>query len=523
LFISEKNPNIIFLLNDHQAYYGHGEMSGGPKILRPNFDKLGNEGIKFTRAYCASPLCGPARRSILTGLFPHNHGEICNDTNFLYDRDLYLDILGINGYKNYYFGKWHAGRQTAHKHHCDPSSFSYPSYGNPYNKPEYLEYIKKLNLPPISFYVDRLFWDPTEPEGMVEVYGIKEKELYTPSWFWSASHSIGTMKTPKETHEAFFLAHMACEKLEELAESSSEQPFHLRVDFWGPHQPFIATEEYLNMYNPENIPEYPSFKDDLKNKPESAKRELNYRISKDKKIIQPSALPWSEWQKVLQHNYAQQTMVDEAGGLIIDKLDKLGLTENTIIIWSTDHGDSVGCHGGHFDKTFYMPEELIRIPMVIRYPKMIPPNQVSEKLVSNMDIPCTILDAAGLKFNNTVDGESLLPLSAQDPESLKHWRQDLMCETNGHMDKYLARLVVTDRYKYVWNYNDMDELYDLKNDPFEMNNLIVLDEYNDILEDMKNKLKKWRETTYDAVKFSMLEKRAFSHRLNREWKKTRRK
>jgi len=518
----KNQPNIVFLLNDHQAYFGHGEMSGGPKILRLNFEKLGKDGVKFTRAYCASPLCGPARRSMLTGLFPHNHGEIWNDSNFPYDRDLYLDILGENGYRNFYFGKWHAGKHTAHYHHCDPSSFSYPSYGNPYTKQEYLDYIKKFDLPPISFLVERLFWEPMPSGDITTLYGIKENELYTPTFDWSASHSIGTIKTPKETHEAFFLAHLACEKLQELAEDPTQHPFHLRVDFWGPHQPFIATEEYLDLYNPDDIPEYPNFTDDLSNKPESYKTELNHLISKDGKLIQPSPLPWSEWQKVLQYNYAQQTLVDEAGGLIINKLDELGLKENTLIIWSTDHGDCVASHGGHFDKSFYLPEELMRIPMAIRFPKMIPPNQVSEKLVSNMDIPCTILDAAGLSFNNPVDGQSLLPLCAQDPESLEHWRDDLMCETHGHMSNYLARLVVTDRYKYVWNDNDKDELYDLKADPYEMTNLIDDGKYQAVLEDMKKRLQKWRDSTSDVVELSMIQKKAFV-RLNKDWRRLRRK
>ena len=110
-------PNIVFLLNDHQAYYRHG-WDGGPRVQRPYFDRLASEGVVFDRAYTASPLCGPARRTILTGLYPHTHREIKNDICAPFLHELYLDKLADSGYHNYYYGKWHAGPGTAHDHRC---------------------------------------------------------------------------------------------------------------------------------------------------------------------------------------------------------------------------------------------------------------------------------------------------------------------------------------------------------------------------------------------------------------------
>lgn len=135
-----QKPNIVFLLNDHQAFYGHGKMVGGPKIHRPNFERLAKEGIEFSRAYTCCPLCAPARRSMLTGLFPHTHGELSNMSFNPFSNETYLDKLAEAGYKNYYYGKWHAGPDTAHDFHCE--GFSYPDYNNPYTKPEYREYLK---------------------------------------------------------------------------------------------------------------------------------------------------------------------------------------------------------------------------------------------------------------------------------------------------------------------------------------------------------------------------------------------
>lgn len=495
-----KRPNIIYMLNDHQAYYRHG-WDGGPRVQRPNFERLGSEGITFDRAYTACPLCGPARRTMLTGLFPHNHLELKNDTGHPFDREVYLDLLAAGGYANYYYGKWHAGPGTALDHRCE--GFNYPSYNNPYTKPEYKAYLKRNHLPEPEILIERSFW-----EGR----GIAEGETYHQDKRWCNEHAVGTMTTPNETHEAFFLAHLAVEKLKELASSGSDAPFSLRVDFWGPHQPYFPTREFADMYDPSEIPEYGSFRDNLHNKPEVYRTEANYPIGKNGKLVQPSALLWSEWQKVLARAYAQITLTDAAGGLILDALDELGFNENTLVIWSTDHGDAVACHGGHFDKRSYMPEEMVRIPWAMRLPGRIPAGQVSQNLVSNIDLAPTILDAAGLSFSRPVDGRSLLPMASGEDRS---WREDLMSETHGHGEDHIGRLVVNDRYKYVANAKQIDELYDLENDPFELENLISEAKFAGVVEEMRRRLDAWQRRTGDPQTESIKSSSAFDDRLSR--------
>jgi arylsulfatase A-like enzyme len=492
-----KRPNIVYILNDHQAFYGHGKMVGGPEIHRPNIKKLAFKGIEFTQAYTACPLCGPARRTMLTGLFPHNHGEIKNETNHKYNKELYLNTLANAGYKNYYFGKWHAGRGTALDFQCE--GFSCPGYGNPYITQEYKEYLKRNNLPFFQVRIQKSFIDPEH--SFAKVLGIKEGELHSPKFKNLSQETTGIMITPKETHEAFFLAFLACDKLRKVAQSNQKQPFHLRVDFWGPHQPYFATQEYLNLYDPTKIPEHPSFRDNLKDKPDIYKANINYPISEDGILLSPSPLPWHEWQKVLALNYAQQTLIDEAGGLVINTLEELGLIDDTLIIWTTDHGDALACHGGHFDKDSYMPQEMIRVPMVISYPDLLPKGDKSEQLVSNLDLAPTFLDAAGLAFKEPVDGQSLLPLCNQNDLT---WRTDLMCETHGHWTIHAGRAIMTGRYKYIWNDDDIDELYDLEKDPYELQNLVNDQEYKDILSDLKRRLQNWRSKTGDNVRKNMI-------------------
>ena len=480
-----RKPNIVFIFNDHQAYYRHG-WDSGPKIMRPHFERLVSEGISFNRSYTASPLCCPARRTILTGLFPHNHGEIQNGVNHPFDRETYYAKLAEEGYKNFYYGKWHAGPGTAHDHYCE--GFSYPSYNNPYTKPEYKEYLRKKSLPEPEIIIERCFWKRD----------IKKGDRYIQDKDWCNEHMSGIMQTPAETHEAFFLANLVCDKLKEFASSNSNQPFSLRVDFWGPHQPYFPTKEFASLYNPADIPMYGNFLDNLSNKPEIYKRECNVPMSNGDwetgRIIFPNPLPWHEWQKTLALCYAQITMVDAAGGMILDALDKYGLVDNTIVIWTTDHGDGIACHGGHFDKRAYMPEEMVRVPLAIRYPNVIKSGQVSDALVSNIDIAPTILEAAGSQFSDNIDGTSLFPLFR---DTNAKWRDDLMCETHGHGQKHIGRLVVAGKYKYVANQNDMNELYNLENDRYELTNLIDSKKHRAVIEEMKQRLIKWQSKTND--------------------------
>jgi arylsulfatase A-like enzyme len=420
---------------------------------------------------------------MLTGLFPHNHRELQNDTNHPYDREVYLDALAAAGYRNYYYGKWHAGAGTAKDHHAE--GFSYPSYNNPYTKPEFREYLAERGLPVPEIMIERSFWDKPK---------IREGETYRQEGAWCNEHASGIMTTPKEGHEAFFLAALACDRLRELAGSGDARPFSLRVDFWAPHQPYFPTREFADMYDPADIPEYGSFRDTLETKPEVYRTERNAAIGRDGKIVLPSLLPWSVWQEVLARSYAQTTLVDAAGGMVLDALDELGLAASTLVVWTTDHGDAVACHGGHFDKSSYMPEEMVRIPMAVRLPGRIPAGRTSDALVSNLDLAPTFLDAAGTAFAEKVDGASLLPLASGE---IDEWRDEIVSESHGHGEPVVGRLVVSGNIKYVANRGQMDELYDLEADPFELTNLVDDPAHAGDLADMRARLKRWQERTVD--------------------------
>ncbi|MGD1817492.1 MAG: sulfatase-like hydrolase/transferase [Pleomorphochaeta sp.] len=491
-----KTPNILFIMNDHQAYFNH-INNRGEKPKTPNFDELAKEGVKFENAYCSTPLCGPVRRSIVSGLYPHTHKNYYNDSNIPYDEESYLRILARNGYKNYYYGKWHAGPKTPlAEHNCE--GFSCEGYGNPYITKEYKEYIKENNLPQARHFVEKDFSTASHKESHF-FEKMEEQKEYCCEDSWCGEHAVGKTITPKETHESFFLANLAIKKLEELAKNNTNQPWHLRLDFWGPHEPFFPTQEFIDMYDPSKIEEYGNFSDDLADKAAVHSVDENNHISKDGKIIIPNPLPWSQWQIILSRVYAQISMIDAAGGLVLNKIKELGLDENTLIIWTTDHGDAIASHGGHFDKCSYMSQEVMRIPLAMKWKNVIEANQNNNNLVCSLDFPQTILDAAGLQFNQKKPGESLLKLFT--PEKTK-WREGLMCETYGHgyIERIPARMYVYKNWKYVWYKGQKEELYNIEEDPYELINLAYDDKYSSIKKQLKEMLNKDQIFSDDPIK-----------------------
>ena len=486
-----EQPNIILIVNDHQAYYRHG-WDGGPRPLTPNFDRLAAGGMRFERAYCALPMCGPSRRSLATGLYPHGHRNLFNYSNAPYAQELYLSNLARGGYRNFYFGKWHAGAGSPLDFDC--AGFSLEDYGNPYISAEYQDYLRREGLPPARHEIEYVF------DSFVmarEFPQLKAGASYRSERYWCGEHAIGITSTPKETHEAFFLADMACRQLDALAADKDGAPFHLRLDFWGPHQPYFPTAEFAALYDPEAIPQYGNFADDLAGKPAHFWQDPHSALTdEDGRFATPSKLPWGEWQRVLARAYAHITMVDAAGGLLLEKLDALGMAENTLVIWTADHGDAVASHGGRIDKGSYLTEEVLRVPLALRYPPAVAAGQVTDALACGTDIAPTLLDAAGLRFQQPVHGSSLLPLARGAASNL---RESLMVETYGHGfgTIEIGRALLMGRHKLIAWQQHPSELYDLEADPYELHNLYGAAGMAGVSAALEAELARWQRETGD--------------------------
>ena len=475
-------PNILLIITDHEAYYGH-DQAGEFTYQWPTYEAFTQAGVRFERAYSVCPICSPARSSMMTGLYPSAHGLLWNtEARFSQNRIdfrpgqlLYSHYLSQAGYRNAYVGKWHCGHERLPIDY-GIEGWALPDYGKVYMSDAYRQYAEARGLGDARALIE---YNMDHPEWNGQIL-----TLHNPSP-WRFMNGSGILEGPPEAHEEFFVAHLAVEKLRELARS--DQPFSLVTSFWGPHQPYFPTEPYASDFDPETIPVYPSYEDDLEGRP------LRYLTHRE--LSHPSAAQWPEWpiwQRVLARCYGQGMQTDAAIGQILQALQELGLAENTLVLWVADHGDAVASHGRLWDKASTFTEEVGRVRMAVRWPEGIEGGQVVDQLVSNMDVTATMLNAAGVAVPEELDSRSLLDL-CDDPESVD-WPDQVICEHHGHGHLLPQRIVVHDRYKYVAALFDGDELYDLEVDPFEMRNLVDDLGYADVCDDLRARLIAHMET-----------------------------
>jgi len=366
-------------------------------------------------------------------------------------------------------GKWHCGHERLPIDY-GIEGWSLPDYGKVYMSDAYREYAAERGLGDARAHIEYNLNHP-EWQGQTLV-------LHDPSP-WKFMNGSGVLEGPPEAHEEFFVAHLAVEKLKEL--SLGSQPFSLVASFWGPHQAYYPTEPYASMIDPASIPEYPSFRDDLAGRP--------FRYLTHREISHRSAAAWPEWstwQKILARCYGQGLQLDDAIGQVLEALEELGLARNTLVIWCADHGDAVASHGGLWDKASTFIEEVARVPLAIRWPKGLNGGKCIGELVSNMDVTATMLDAAGVAIPEDMHSQSLLPLCQDQGAAV--WPDQLVCEHYGHGHILPQKIIIHDRYKYVAALFDMDELYDLESDPYEMNNLIDVPEFAEVRTDLRGRL-----------------------------------
>ena len=473
-------PNIVWLMADHLVYAHHKELTGYPHL--PTFDRLSAEGISFENAFSVCPLCQPARASMLTGVYPHRHRMLMNEgdqgsrADFEPDERLISSHLKEAGYRVGYFGKWHNGLvRTAQDYGFE--GFSMTGYGHPYYADEYLAYLEELGLPEPEVTLDWYFYDHSW-EGKT----IKLKDFPRPYQApYPFMDSSGVINAPVETHEAFFLAHIATKWLEEVAEAKDDSPFFLRFDPWGPHQPYYVAPPYANTVNPADLPEYPNFRNKLEHRPANHRDLLEYRINLGR------SPDWKDWQPILARCHEHSTLVDAAIGRVVDALERMELLENTLIIYTADHGGAVATNGGLVDKGWLMIDETVRIPMAIRWPDKIKPSVTTDKFVTNMDLVPTVLEAAAAEMPSPIDGTSLLTLSQQPNDVV--WREDVMLQHHGHYAQHhFQRQLRYGQYKYVAHLDDRDELYDIAQDPYELNNLVGIPHMEAVLSEMRQRL-----------------------------------
>jgi arylsulfatase A-like enzyme len=429
-------PNILFLFSDQHRADAMG-CAGDAIVQTPNLDRIAAEGVRFARAHCTSPLCMPSRASITTGLYPHNHGVLDNATgNLLPVLPTFLRALQEAGYHTSGIGKFH---YLLHHNITDVEELHDRML--PFGFDELLETEGKedseIHHGPWTRYLAEHGLEQTHRDDY------RERRTKRPAWY-SEPSPLG-----EEHHEDAFISNRTVEWIEGY---SGDKPFFLWTGWVGPHVPWDAPGRYATMYDPGLFSPPPQ--DDMSGMPATVRRRAE-------RFGLARATPL-DLAKMSASYYGLISHIDWHIGRILDALERRNLLENTIIIYSTDHGEMLGEHGLIQKSVFY--EGAVRVPLIVRYPARFGAG-ASDALVELYDLTPTILELAGTEPLRTCEGRSLLPLLEQSSVVPDGWRDCVYSELKGE------HMVRTDRYKYTYRTGEeRQELFDLVDDPDELHN-----------------------------------------------------
>lgn len=466
---AQERPNMVIIVSDDHAYQTIGAY-GSQLMKTPNIDRIAHEGVLFNKAYVTNSICGPSRAVILTGKYSHINGFKDNATSdFDTGQDMFVKRLQSDGYETAWVGKYHLGDKL--------EGFDFwqilPGQGSYYN-PDFLMMDGSRKI--YEGYVSDIVEDVAE-----EWLDKRSKEK---PFCLIIGH--------KATHRTWMPDTMDLGMFDDV-------DFPLPKTFYDKYenreaakiQDMSIAETMLLAYDLKMYPE--DTQDENVTRMNEAQRE-KYKeyynpIQADLELRQLTGKSLAEWkfQRYMRDYLSTAASLDKNIGRTLDYLDKNNLTENTVVIYMSDQGFYMGEHGW-FDKRF-MYEESFRTPMVMRYPGVIKPGSQSNDMVMNLDIGPTMLDIAGVEVPDDMQGESFLPLVsgalAQGRDALYyHYYEYGEHSVSPHFG------VMTDRYKLIRFYKMVDswELYDLKEDPDEMNNLYGVKKYGKIQRDLKQRL-----------------------------------
>ncbi|MBC7330505.1 sulfatase-like hydrolase/transferase [bacterium] len=459
-----RRPNIILIHSDQHRFDCLG-INGHPLLQTPNLDRLAREGVNFTNAFTPAPICTPARASLFTGLWSTQHLCLSIPGTEIYrpanpNLPTFSKILGENGYILGYVGKYHDELPGT------PKDYGFQDY---IPLSDYLKWRKEKGL-------------PLEKEGFVLFAGylIKKKEF---PYMWFGEEDV--INKPEETMLAW-----GADRMIELIERyhSSGKPFFIRWDPVEPHLPNVVPEPYYSLYPPEKIKPWNSFPDPLEKKP--------FIQSQQRRTWKVEGWGWDKWAPIVSRYLGVITLLDHQIGRIMEKLRELGIEDDTLIVYTTDHGDMCGGHG-MMDKHFVMYEDVVHVPLIMRYPPLLPKGKVCEEFVINeIDLATTFLSLAGLLIPDTFIGKDLMKIARGEEKG----RDDVLSIYHGaQLGSWTQRMVRDREWKYVWNASGEDELYNLKEDPGELRNLAQEPVYKEELARLRKRLVQWMEEVNDIM------------------------
>jgi arylsulfatase A-like enzyme len=492
--ISEKMNILVFMTDAMRA--DHLECAGNPNIKTPNLNALASEGVRFSNCICSSPMCMPVRATFYTGKYPSVHGVRCNGINLNPIHQTFVQTLHQNGYHTASFGKihtnWYAAGYSRKYYSVENGIYWLKGSKNKRIKiPENYYGFEEIELAigPLGLYIEILGhyvdWLEEKAPDLLKSLQKRKSRLFENVCYESP--------VPAELHHNTYITERTLAFLERYSKGDyGEKPFFAQCSYPDPHHPCCPPSPYYEMYNPEDMIIPPSFEGTLKDHPVLGPALKNPIFSR----VVLHKTNKKELRNFLAYTYGTITMIDHCIGQVLAALNSFGLSENTIVMFMSDHGDL----GGDKHLLFKGPAHyrgLLNVPLIWKVPGITPRGGISDSLASTVDLPITILNLLNIKekdFPEEMQGQDLTPI-LKDPKVVV--RDHVIVEEDEELPKMLrdmdtevrVRTMITETYRITiyQGYNEYGEIFDLKNDPYELNNLWFDDNSKELKSDLLNK------------------------------------
>lgn len=440
--------NLVFITTDHQRADTIGMIQNGKEVT-PNLNRLAAEGFDFKRAYTTCPLCVPARTALATGRFPTRNNVVINDLKNIPEitknSKTIHEYLFENGYDVSHFGMQHITLK--------PSLEDRVKFKRILTDDDYEKICKRENIPLFGVVEDRV--KVSERHG--DIY---EDRQYT------GSRVSLFEKSENLFRDRFYIDNA----LNYLGSEAFEKPIGMFINIWAPHPPFRVLKELMDRFPDPELPE--NINKICEDEPPKRREGIAAQLAEEKDL--------EHWKDVWRAYLGLTNYADELIGEIIEKLKEKGEYENTMFVFTADHGDHLGQHK-MFQK-MEMYEQSINVPLIMKVPEKS--GVKVETVVSHLDVLPTILESLNIESDEVFVGENIL-----NDETLKKSRY-AYSQYSGNQVAIgdIRRSIVSKEFKYIYDPRDLEELFNLKKDPLEMKNEAGNIEYKEIKKNLKNQL-----------------------------------
>jgi choline-sulfatase len=443
---SNRPKNILWLMSDQHRPHALG-IDGNPVARTANLDSLARSGTRFDQAYCTNPVCVPSRASLLTGLYSHHHGANNNALPLAFTNKTIAHYLGRAGYMSGLIGKMHFvdGQTHGFDYHLDFNDWF--QYLGPKTK-IFADELGKRNSGSGNPQVDDLWRDFGDPWS-----GVREED--------GRQGLVAVGRISKLEEQDHFESFVTRESVRFLKNHGSQQPFFLIASYLKPHDPFMPAQRFYNMFRAVDMQIPDTWgKVDLSTVP----KEIRESITNDWVSPELRNNPDNVRRRIALY-YANLAQMDDNIGVMLKALRDLGLEDNTIVMYTTDHGEMLAEHGLWQKMVFYEPS--VGVPLIFRVPGLTTPGARSRTPVSQVGVVATLLELVGVDIPSGLDGASLV----RDLREPGQTRDTTIYAEYALGSPHAKGMIRQGDFKYSYYKDDTPELYNLRDDPKEMHNL----------------------------------------------------